>query len=232
MGPLAVRTDRQGHGEGQAIVTAGMAWLQAQGVATIGLETMPRTTDNIGFYSRLGFRPSHMTITLQRDRLRDDGAVSVRLGAVPREARGGAIAACRTLAAAAAPGVDFTREIDLTLVHQLGDVTMIHSGGDLRAFALWHTAPLAQGRGSDELRVLKLVAPDVEAAMELLGAVEREAALAGLNRIAVRCQTRQNELYAALVADGFRVHWTDLRMTLAGFPEAPPRGVLLSNWEI
>ncbi|HEY4321096.1 MAG TPA: GNAT family N-acetyltransferase [Gemmatimonadales bacterium] len=232
MGPLAVRTDRQGHGEGQTIVMAGVTWLQAQGVATIGLETMPRTTDNIGFYSRLGFLPGQMTITLQRDRLRDDGAAGIRLGALPRDAQVGAMASCRALAAVAAPGVDFTREIDLTLSHQLGDVTMMHRGGELRAFALWHTAPLAQGRGSDELRVLKLVAPDVETTMELLGAIEREAVIAGMHRMAIRCQTRQDELYAALLADRFRVHWTDLRMTLAGYAEVPPRGVLLSNWEI
>jgi hypothetical protein len=29
------------------------------------------------------------------------------------------------------------------------------------------------------------------------------------------------------------VHWTDLRMILHGFPQAPARqGVVLSNWEI
>jgi hypothetical protein len=29
------------------------------------------------------------------------------------------------------------------------------------------------------------------------------------------------------------VHWTDLRMTLAGHPERPPAaGVVLSNWEV
>ena len=30
-----------------------------------------------------------------------------------------------------------------------------------------------------------------------------------------------------------RVRWTDLRMTVAGFPERrPARGIVLSNWEI
>src|SRR3972149_2267704 len=41
MGPVAVRTDRQGSGLGQQIVQAGVQWLAGQGVRTIGLETMP-----------------------------------------------------------------------------------------------------------------------------------------------------------------------------------------------
>ena len=63
MGPLAVRTDVQGRGIGRAIVTAAIEWLRGQNVATIGLETMPRTVDNIGFYSRMGFHPGHLTVT-------------------------------------------------------------------------------------------------------------------------------------------------------------------------
>ncbi len=50
MGPIAVRPDRQGSGVGRGIVQAGIELLRSRGATTIGLETMPRTTDNIGFY--------------------------------------------------------------------------------------------------------------------------------------------------------------------------------------
>jgi hypothetical protein len=51
--------------------------------------------------------------------------------------------------------------------------------------------------------------------------------------VAVRAQTGQPAAYARLVERGWRVHWTDLRMTLSGFPEPPAGdGVLWSNWEI
>jgi GNAT superfamily N-acetyltransferase len=233
MGPLAVRTDRQGHGHGQRIVTAGVEWLSAQGVRTIGLETMPRTVDNIGFYSQLGFLPDHLTITLQRERLRHAGSAAEAGAALGPDQRAGVFADCLAVTERVAPGVDFSREIALTLELGLGDVSMLRSpGGALRGFALWHTAPLAQGRMRDELRVLKLVAADSPTAIELLGAVEREAATQGLSRVAVRCQTRHAELYAALIADGYRVQWTDLRMTLGGMHEGDRRGVMLSNWEI
>ena len=67
MGPLAVRPDRQGEGIGSMMVLHGLEWLQGQGATTIGLETMPRTVDNIGFYSRMRLVPGHLTVTLVKD---------------------------------------------------------------------------------------------------------------------------------------------------------------------
>lgn len=233
MGPLAVRTDRQGQGHGQRIVRAGVAWLESQGVGTIGLETMPRTIDNIGFYSQLGFVPDRLTVTLQRDRPRGTGRSGERLGAATGTAATAVIDECRALSDAVAAGVDFTREIVLTLDQNIGGVSLVRSNaGELRAFALWHSAPLAQGRLREELRILKLVARTTIDAMAVVAAVEREAAALSLGRLALRCQTRHAELYAALIGDGFRVQWTDLRMTLAGKGERERNGVMLSNWEI
>src|SRR3989449_6561601 len=67
MGPLAVRPDRQGGGVGKTIVRTATDWLLEQGVSTLGLETMPRTVENIGFYARLGFSPGHLPVTLTND---------------------------------------------------------------------------------------------------------------------------------------------------------------------
>lgn len=233
MGPLAVRTDHQGHGLGRRIVEEGIAWLEAQGIATIGLETMPRTIDNIGFYSGLGFVPGHLTVTIQRDQPRARPVPAWRLGALALPAREDAMVECRALAAALGGGVDFSRELRLTLDLGLGDTTMLrNTDGAVTAFALWHTAPLAQGRARDELRILKLVAPDVGVALHLIGAVEREAAAQALPHFSLRCQSAYHELYGALTRDGFRVRWTDLRLTLAGRGEPSRQGIVLSNWEI
>ena len=67
MGPLAVRADQQGKGLGKEMVLRGVDWLRERGAGVIGLETMPRTVDNIGFYARLGFIPGHLTLTLTLD---------------------------------------------------------------------------------------------------------------------------------------------------------------------
>lgn len=232
MGPLAVRPDRQNEGLGKMVVQAGLDWLRGRGARTIGLETMPRTVENIGFYSRLELIPRHLTVTLTRDVPRKPTALGELLSSTGVDHLK-VLAECRELSKRLVPGLDFTRELQLTLDLQVGDATLVRREHRLVGFALWHSAPLAEGRPRDEVRVLKLVAEDLEAFDAVIGAVGAATLGEGLRRVSVRCQTAFADAYTRLIGDGFRVHWTDLRMTLAGFPELMPRkGVVWSNWEI
>jgi GNAT superfamily N-acetyltransferase len=231
MGPLAVRPDRQGEGLGSLMVRTGIDWLKSQGATTIGLETMPRTVDNIGFYSRIGLVPGHLTVTLVLDVPRRGAAETSVLSRLRSPEAG--MAECRRLTESLLPGVDFTREIALTRELNIGDTTLVRSGDELVGFALWHSTPLAAGRPKDELRVLKLVARDAAAFDRVLDALPAAAAGERVGRIALRCQTEFSAPYLRLVARGYRVHWTDLRMTLDGYPRRDPvSGVVMSNWEI
>jgi hypothetical protein len=193
---------------------------------------MPRTVDNIGFYSRIGLVPGHLTVTLVHDvprRATGDAEFLSRTGGAPDHG----LAECRRLAGSLLPGVDFTREIALTRELAIGDTTLVREAGELVAFALWHSTPLAAGRPKDELRVLKLVARDPAALDRLLDALPAAAAGERVGRIAIRCQTEFASAYLRLVTGGYRVHWTDLRMTLDGFGQrAPSEGIVMSNWEI
>ena len=231
MGPLAVRPGRQGEGIGGLIVRAGIERLEACGARVIGLETMPRTVENIGFYSRLGFRPEHLTVSMTYEPKQLQHA---RADAPPLAEAEERLSECQALVEELRPGVDFSRELALTLEAGLGDATLVSERGSLVAFALWHSAPLAEARSSDELRVLKLAARSPAAFQRLLAALEAAAARVRAHRIAIRCQTAYRSAYGALLAAGYRVHWTDLRMTLDGKPEATPPngGIVFSNWEI
>jgi GNAT superfamily N-acetyltransferase len=235
MGPLAVRVDRQGSGIGKTIVRAATDWLLDRGVTTLGLETMPRTVENIGFYARLGFVPGHLTLTMTRELAvrRRGGAVPALLSRLDGVVRAETLVSARTFAESLAPGYDCTREIELTAQLGLGDTVLVSGSGGLAGYALWHTASLAAERSTDELRVLKLAARDADAFERVVGAVEACAAHAGLRRVAIRCQSRFEGAFRALMARGYQVRWTDLRMHLEGYPERPvPEGVLFSNWEI
>src|SRR5438132_11139082 len=238
MGPLAVRPDRQGAGVGKTVVRAAVDWLVEQGggeggVATLGLETMPRTVENIGFYGRLGFSPAYLTVTMTTD-IATRGHAAPALLSQRRGAAGeAALAAARRLAHQLAPGFDFSRELLLTTELGLGDASLADGDDDLNAVVLWHAAPLAEGRPKDEVRVLKLVARDMATFDAAVAATEAAAARLGIRRVAIRCQTRYDEAFRRLVARGYRVRWTDLRMTYEGYPEPhPTEGVLFSNWEI
>jgi GNAT superfamily N-acetyltransferase len=232
MGPIAVRPDRQNEGLGSTMVQAGIDWLKAQGARTIGLETMPRTVDNIGFYSRLGFIPGHLTITLVRDVGRRNADPGELLSA-PGGSLSSGLAACRALTDRLAPGIDFTRELALTQELRIGDTSLIRRDGRLVAFALWHSAPLAAGRPKEEVRILKLVAESLDELEHVVDAVQHAAQHERVRRVALRCQSAFADAYLRLVERGFRVHWTDLRMILRDYAVAGQRaGVVLSNWEI
>jgi GNAT superfamily N-acetyltransferase len=229
MGPLAVRPDLQGEGLGGVMVRAGIQWLHDHGARTIGLETMPRTVENIGFYSRIGFVPGPLTVTVVRDLARHGGSAGERLSEGPLARR---IVECRALTDRLLPGVDYTRELELTHEFGLGDTALVLRKGKIAGYALWHSAALAAARPRDELRVLKLVATDLDAFGRLIEAVQACADQEQVRRVSIRCQTAQSEAYLRLIGQGFRVHWTDLRMTLRGRAEAVPAGVVMSNWEI
>jgi GNAT superfamily N-acetyltransferase len=232
MGPLAVRSECQGAGNGKAIVRAGVDWLREHGAQVIGLETMPRTMDNIGFYSRLGFAPGRLTLTLTLDAATADRHAPL-LGRLSAREKEETVEECRALLDATLPGYDFSRELLLTDSLSLGDTVLLRERGALVGFALCHTVPLVEGRAREELRVLKLVAgrgDDLEPLVRLLRDYARRS---GTRRVAIRLQGEYAEAYRQLVTIGARVRWTDLRMSFAGYEERrPPEGIVLSNWEI
>jgi GNAT superfamily N-acetyltransferase len=232
MGPLAVRPEWQGGGLGKEIVRAGINWLTDRSARVIGLETMPRTMDNIGFYSGLGFLPARLTVTLTLDAAGGD-APPLLFGRLATRDKDDLLAECLTLTHGMVPGYDYSREIALTDSLSLGDTLLVRDAGRLVAFALCHTAPLVEGRTREELRVLKLVVSDPSRLETCCRALMDYARRSGTRRVAFRVQGEYVDAYARLVAMGARVRWTDLRMTLAGYSEPrAERGVVLSNWEI
>jgi GNAT superfamily N-acetyltransferase len=232
MGPLAVRTEQQGSGTGKEIVTRGVEWLKLQGSAVIGLETMPRTMDNIGFYSRLGFIPGRLTITTTVEAEFAESPARL-LSRLSPSSRADAIAECRALIDRLSPGYDYTREIELTAELSLGDTVLLHEHDRIVGFALAHTAPLVEGRTREELRVLKLVCVDETRFGDLIRAVTDFARRGGTRRVALRMQGEYSAAYQRLIAMGGHVRWTDLRMSFTGREERPPSsGLVLSNWEI
>jgi GNAT superfamily N-acetyltransferase len=232
MGPLAVRPESQGMGIGKEMVRAGVDWLRRGGATVVGLETMPRTMDNIGFYSSLGLVPGRLTLTLTLEAAPLERPAPL-LGRLPLRVRDDVVAECRALLDAQLPGYDFTRELMLTDHLALGDTVLLYRGTAIVGYALCHTAPLVEGRVREELRVLKLVLAresDLEALMLLLADYARRT---GVRRVALRVQGAYVHAYERLIALGARVRWTDLRMTLSGADEPAARGgMVLSNWEV
>src|SRR5256886_5214710 len=192
MGPLAVRPDRQGTGVGKTIVRTAADWLIDRGVTTLGLETMPRTPENIGFYARLGFGPGFLTVTLTNEIATRGHPTPVLLshrGAADKEA---AIESGRRLVDELVGGIGFSRGILLTAALGLGDTSLVAVDDGVEALAVWHSAPLADSRTRDEVRVLKLAARDDAAFDDAIAGVDAGAPQAGFPRIAVACRIQSS----------------------------------------
>ncbi len=237
MGPLAVHPDYQAHGLGKALVGSGIEYLKECGAKVIGLETMPRTMDNIGFYSTLGLNPGHLTLTVTVEgefaAPLPMGMKAVRLGGLDPHEMDKSVAHCVELTQSVLPGYDFSREVRLTEELALGDTMMLYAVDKLVAFAVCHSVPLVEGRVREELRVLKLVAQTDEQFDELITILSDHARRSGTRRLAVRMQSAYTNAYRRLVTRGGKVRWSDLRMTLDGYSEpVPTSGIVLSNWEI
>jgi GNAT superfamily N-acetyltransferase len=233
MGPLAVRTEYQGSGAGKEVVERGVAWLRERHARVIGLETMPRTMDNVGFYSTLGFVPGHLTVTVTMEAARA-GIQSTTVSSLNPHERELALRQCRALLEQMAPGYDYTREILLTAQHDLGDTLFVRKGFDVLSFAVCHSVPLVEGRATEEMRVLKMVAKSEADFDHLVTQLCAHARVRGARRVAIRVQGQYSSIYRRLIGRGARVRWTDLRMSVHEFAEARPAngGIVLSNWEI
>jgi GNAT superfamily N-acetyltransferase len=233
MGPLAVHPDCQAQGIGKMIVSSGVEWLKKHGAKVIGLETMPRTMDNVGFYSALGFAPGHLTVTVTLEAARG-GLQAIGMAALNPHERELAIRQCLHLLEQLAPGYDYTREIVLTAQHQLGDTLFVRKGNEVQSFAICHSVPLVEGRATEEMRVLKMVAGTEADFDHLVTQLCAHARVKGSKRVAIRVQGQYSDVYRRLIARGARVRWTDLRMSLHDYAEARPAngGIVLSNWEI
>jgi hypothetical protein len=193
---------------------------------------MPRTMDNIGFYSKLGFVPGQITLTLSMDASRGEHSLQA-ISRLSSSMRTHAIAECCDLVSQVAPGADYRREIQLTIDLELGEVLLWHERDRLIGFALAHTAPLVEGRTREELRVLKLALIDESRFGAFARAISGFSRDAAVRRVSFRMQGEYSVAYRAAIAMGMQVRWSDLRMTLDGFRDTlPSSGMILSNWEI
>src|SRR5438105_1294580 len=161
----------------------------------------------------VGFAPGFLTVTLTNEIATRGHPAPVLLSRRPADEKEAAMASGRRLVSDLVSGIDFSREILLTAELGLGDTSLVEGDTGLDAMAVWHSAPLADSRTRDEVRVLKLAARSDAAFDAAIGAVEAAAAKAGIRRIAVRCQSSYAEAFRRLVARGYRMRWTDLRIT-------------------
>ena len=106
---------------------------------------------------------------------------------------------CRALTARVMPGYDFTRELELTDRMSLGDTVLLGTPQAPTGFAVYHTAPLVEGRTREEMRVLKMVLERRSDLPPILGGLADLARRIGARRLAIRLQGDYQDALRVLI---------------------------------
>lgn len=238
IGPVSVIPAHQGKQLGQQLMVRAIEALKNAGARVIGLETMPRSYRNIGFYTKLGFVPQHLTVDLvmqvppaSEDSLPADDEV-VFYSAAKSAEKDLFAATADELARRIDPHLSIRSEIDITCQFQYGDALCLRRGEELLACLLIHTKTYSEEEDPRYMKVTQMIMAPQLSAGEILPHLFAYAMRQRLDTITIRTPTRYYRAFAELVAAGFFIFHSDLRMTLEGYHEvADPRHFNLSKWE-
>lgn len=142
IGTFGVHPSQQGEGLGRQLLNAAIASLESFGCTTIGLETMPDSPYNVGFYMHYGFRPVDTMIMLGKN-LTSPGTILpfTVLGASDITTSLNAIA---QIGSSIPPGLDYQGDAQNALTYEWGE-TLLFGSPDPWAFAIVQTRPTREG---------------------------------------------------------------------------------------
>jgi GNAT superfamily N-acetyltransferase len=239
-GPLAVVPERHHLGLGKQLLAACIDYLKRSGCTTIGLETNPRSSRNLGFYGKFGFIPAALsvdmikavptaTVSLQNhphqtfyySKLSKDDKSEFRLHV-------GNLMQLLGLA------TDYSNLIDAVDSYKVGETLLFIRKNTPVGFAVMQTRPSLAEEQNEFLRMIAFAAhpqtPDPYIPY-FLADLMAFAQTTSLDRILLRVPVYSSRLYKLLPANQYRVVGSDLRMTLEGFAEKPDIASLhINRW--
>ena len=243
IGPVAVQPHHQRRRYDEALVRACVAYARAQGCMTLGLDTFPNSTDHFALYSRLGFLPTGLVVSMCGPVHDHDvtGAMTTRtlLGAHVRRwsqldaaAREHAAQAIAVICASYLPGYDPSIENRVAQDRALGETVLVYQDQRILGFALCVGGPHAAApREGAWIRTLAVEPGDqaVACAERLVQACESLAREWGETRLGLPLEPRSAHLFDWLDADGYRPEEILGRM-IHGTHPLPTAGVCWSDW--
>jgi len=237
-GTFAVLPDYQGTGLGKRLVTASADYLKQRPDRVIGLETMPESAYNLGFYLRQGFEGRFLSLQLVKaleaaGAQREDVLRWSRLEAAERDV---ALAQLRGITDRIRPGLDYSKEVLATQRNGSGDTLFLMADGRMVGACVVLLVGKREGEDADEATAHVSVLDPGETSVETLGALlsaaESLAADDGKRSMMVPVNTRHVRAVRWLLQLSYRVKRARVCMVLAGTDAGPETDGLvdLSLW--
>jgi len=237
-GTFAVLPEHQGQGIGKQLVAASVDHLKRDPDRVIGLETMPESAYNLGFYLKQGFESRFLVLQLTRsveDAL-DQGPSLVRWSRLDLTGRNRRLAELQALTNRIRRGLDYSKEVLVTHRHNLGETLFLLDGDRVVGACVVTLIGKREGEEADQAAVDILVLDphhtSAAALAHLLAAAQALACEQDKGRLLVPVNARHTWAVQQLLVLGFRVERARVCMVLAGTDDGPAADSLvnLSFW--
>lgn len=241
IGPLAVIPEKHLSGLGKQITAHCIDFFKQSGCTTIGLETSPRSYRNLGFYGKLGFLPTTLTIDMMRDvdlTLNNPMPANYEIKFYSKCTNAEREEFCRKVLAvtkSVVRNVDYSPLILANQEFNWGDSILLEHKKEPVGYVSTQSESSSAEERQSILRTLALVVSpkaSYQGFTDLICILENIAREGFFEHLLIRVPTQCTRTFQVLLSQGFRVLHSDLRMTLESFPEPVKADCIhLSRWE-
>ncbi|MHA1211528.1 MAG: GNAT family N-acetyltransferase, partial [Candidatus Heimdallarchaeota archaeon] len=229
IGTFAVHPDAQAKGVGKKLMLKAIDYLDRErNVINLSLETMSDSKENIGFYSKLGFKPAFPTISLTRPIISSslkDKEIKVfskknnlEISYFSEEDnKDDAYTRCSWLAGKLENGLDHSIVIKIAEDYNFGKTIFIKREGFIIGYAICHLKPRYEQTEPDTTLTIKIIILDKdnkepELLDYILYACEQFGLENGKTDIKVAINSSYWLTYNRMLNNGFRVRGILMRM--------------------
>lgn len=240
IGPIVVDPRLHFKGLGSRITTQCIEYLKAQDCQTIGLETLPCSNDNLGFYGNLGFHVDCITLEMLRKVEADPYETSslkyqvYSFTQASTDRRQWFLQQAQSFCQTVLGVTDYSTMIEQIFYAHFGDAWLFVENHRVLALVLGHFEPAMVNEKRNVLRILTLVlVPGLPKnyLIEFIKDLEQVARDEYLQYLRFRVPTRCRQAFHFFLAEKFRVVYSNVRMTLADYPQRDdPAQFHLSCW--
>lgn len=238
-GTFAVLPEYQRRGIGKRLIDACLAYLRQEPNRVIGLETMPDSPRNLTLYMRYEFQPRLPSFVLKKSLNTTTPNNKTWLpcwSAADGNTRERWLIELQDTTMQILPGYDYTREIVSTERHKFGETLVLTKDGKAIGLSIiWlvsHREKPATGWAHIDIAALHPAHTNAEGLDEIIEASEAFARAHDKQILTVKVNARHTWALEQLLARGYRVWQSRIRMVLRTTDEGPTTDsyVNLSRW--
>ncbi|MBI2215745.1 MAG: GNAT family N-acetyltransferase [Candidatus Rokubacteria bacterium] len=246
VGPVAVLTNYQNQSVGQQLIRAVDEFFAENRTALQGVVTYPTSPKHLYLYHRLGYKPKSLQLVMSRATERrpivpsDNGKapkaplVTRRYSSLEEAKKKAILARLHRMTNAICRGLDLSKEIEIVDGLALGDTVLLERGRDVLGFAVYHTPGVSEApQGTLYVKFLAIdpAQKRVEHFQHLVRAIEDLALDLGLSRVIMPVYLRYWQAYSTLVACGYQVDSSMVRMQRGRQEDyEDPMHLVLDDW--